>query len=66
MIKNSTEYKISLDRLDGQNQRIADIQKKLASDGLTPEEIKRATDPLKTFTLQIQEEVEAYKKREGL
>lgn len=66
MIKNSTEYEISLDRLDGQNQRLADMQKKLVSDGLTPEEIKRATDPLKTFTLQIQEEVDAYREREGL
>lgn len=66
MIKNSTEYEISLDRLDGQNQRLADMQKKLASDGLTPEEIKRATDPLKSFTLQIQEEVDAYRAREGL
>lgn len=66
MIKNTTEYEISLDRLDGQNQRLADMQKKLAEDGLTPEEIKRATDPVKTFTLQIQEEVNAYREREGL
>lgn len=62
MIRNENEYKEAVQRLQEEKKRLADHQKQLANAGLGRAEIKRAMDPLRSFHLQLDEEVEAYER----
>ena len=62
MIRNEAEYKEAVQRLEEERKRLSDHRAALAKTGLSKSEIKRAMDPLRSFHLQLQEEVEAYER----
>jgi DNA-binding XRE family transcriptional regulator len=62
MIRNEAEYKEAVQRLEEERKRLSDHRAALVKTGLSKSEIKRAMDPLRSFHLQLQEEVEAYER----
>jgi hypothetical protein len=62
MIRNETEYQEACGRLVNERARLADHRSRLKDAGLSDEEIKRVTDPMESFHLQLQEEVESYER----
>jgi len=62
MIRNDAEYQLAITRLADERGRLADHRQRLKEAGLTDEEIKRVIDPMESFHLQFQEEVDSYEK----
>src|ERR1700730_469299 len=62
MIRNETEYQEASARLAEERSRLAEHRARLKEAGLGDEEIKRVIDPIESFYLQLQEEVEAYER----
>ena len=62
MIRNETEYQQAVRRLNEERGRLHDHQRRLEQSGLGAEELKRALDPLRSFHLQLEEEVESYER----
>ena len=62
MIRNEKEYKIAAERLEDEKKRLTQQEAELAERGLDATEIKNLIDPLKSFYLQLQEEVESYER----
>jgi DNA-binding XRE family transcriptional regulator len=62
MIRNEAEYKEAVQRLTDERTRLEAHRLALAKAGLNKAEIKRAMDPLRSFHLQLEEEVEAYER----
>lgn len=62
MIRNETEYQAASARLAEERNRLADHRTRLKDAGLNDEEIKRVVDPMESFHLQLQEEVESYER----
>ena len=62
MIRNETEYQEASVRLAEERNRLADHRARLKEVGLNGEEIKRVIDPMESFHLQLQEEVESYER----
>jgi len=62
MIRNEAEYKKAVDKLKEERARIEQIRKNLAERKLTEAETKHILDPIESFHLQFQEEVEGYEK----
>jgi ribosome-binding protein aMBF1 (putative translation factor) len=62
MIRNENEYQEASARLAGERNRLADHRARLKEAGLKDEEIKRVIDPMESFHLQLQEEVESYER----
>ena len=62
MIRNETVYQEVSARLAEERSRLDDYRSRLKEAGLSEEEIKRVTDPMKSFQLQAQEEVESYER----
>ena len=62
MIRNETEYKVAAARLAEERNRLADHRTRLKEAGLNDGEIKRVVDPMESFHLQLQEEVESYER----
>jgi ribosome-binding protein aMBF1 (putative translation factor) len=60
MIRTETEYQNSRKRIEQTEQVLRQQQKKLAAEGLRPEQIKRALDPSRILLEQIRDEVESY------
>jgi hypothetical protein len=60
MIRSESEYKRAVTRLREEAKHISDHRESLAKEGYTAEQIKRAVDPLLSFHLQLQDEVESY------
>lgn len=60
MIRNETEYKEAVARLAEERSRLAEHRARLKEAGLSDEEVKRVIDPMESFHLQLQEEVESY------
>ncbi len=60
MIRNENEYREAVQRLQEERKRHLAHEKELAKSGLSKAEIKRATDPLRSFHLQLKEEVATY------
>jgi ribosome-binding protein aMBF1 (putative translation factor) len=60
MIRNETEYQEASARLAEARARLADHRARLKQAGLGKQEIKRVIDPIESFHLQLQEEVESY------
>ncbi|HEY7329880.1 MAG TPA: hypothetical protein VH592_19755 [Gemmataceae bacterium] len=60
MIRNETEYKEAVERLAEEQKRLTEHRARLKEAGLSKEEIKRVIDPMESFHLQLQEEVESY------
>jgi len=62
MIRNESEYREVVERLQEENARLAGYQAELEKSGLDEDAIKRAMDPLRSFHLQLAEEVEYYER----
>jgi hypothetical protein len=62
MIRNETEYQEAAARLTDERNRLADHRARLKKAGLSKEEIKRVVDPMESFHLQLEEEVESYER----
>ncbi|MBK6899499.1 MAG: helix-turn-helix transcriptional regulator [bacterium] len=62
MIRNDTEHKKAIDRIKAEKDRVDALRDELIADGLNPDEVKRALDPLMSFHLQLVEEVESYER----
>ena len=62
MIRNEKEYQEASARLAEERNRLADHRTRLKEAGLNDEEIKRVVDPMESFHLQLQEEVESYER----
>ncbi len=62
MIRNEVEYQEAVKRLKEERARYDAHERELVRMGLKPDEVKRAMDPLRSFNLQLEEEVEAYER----
>lgn len=62
MIRNEAEYREAAKRLKAEKARLAEHQQKLVADDLSAAELKRAMDPLRSFHLQLEEEVRHYER----
>lgn len=62
MIRNEAEYKEAVKRVEEEKQRLAEHCKALEAMSLTADQIKRAIDPIRSFHLQLQEEVASYER----
>jgi len=62
MIRNEAEYQEALSRLAEERERLNEHRVRLAGMGLNDEELKRALDPLRSFHLQLEEEVQSYER----
>jgi len=62
MIRNENEYREAVQRLADEKQRIAHQKTELEKMDLAPDEVKRVLDPMRSFHLQLQEEVESYER----
>lgn len=62
MIEKENGYREAVQRLADEKQRIAQQKAELEKMGLSPDEVKRVLDPMRSFHLQLQEEVESYER----
>ncbi len=62
MIRNEAEYKATVLHVRGQAERLMKQAAELKSTGLTKEQVKRVTDPVRCFHEQMKEEVETYER----
>ena len=62
MIKTDAAYNSALERLRKDKEYLAEREKALQKDGLTPEEIQRVLEPEFSFHQQLCDEVEWYQK----
>jgi len=62
MIRNESEYQEALSRLEEERKRLEEHRGRLAEMGLKDDELKRALDPLRSFHLQLEEEVQSYER----
>lgn len=62
MIRNETEYQQASARLTEERKRLAEHKARLTEAGLGEDDIKRVTDPMESFHLQLREEVESYER----
>lgn len=63
MIRNDDEYRATSGRVAAAEQRIREQEERLRSAGLAEAEVKRVIDPLRSFHLQLKEEIEEYERR---
>lgn len=62
MIWNEGEYKKAVRRVVDEEQRIEERRTALKAEGFTAEQVQRALDPILSFHLQLQEEVNSYER----
>lgn len=62
MIRNENEYREAVARLADEKKRIDAQRAELKKLGLSAAEVKRAIDPIRSFHLQLAEEVECYER----
>ncbi|MGA2230295.1 MAG: helix-turn-helix transcriptional regulator [Tepidisphaeraceae bacterium] len=62
MIRTETEYQNSLKKIEQGEQLLREQEKRLAAEGLRPEQVKRGLDPSRVFHDQIRDEVESYER----
>ena len=62
MIRNETVYQEVSARLAEERSRLVEHRSRLKEAGLSEMEIKRVTDPMESFHIQLQEEVESYER----
>jgi len=62
MIRSEAEYQEALRRLDLEKGHFREHEKRLRESGLQGPELKRAMDPLRSFHLQLREEIEGYER----
>jgi hypothetical protein len=59
MIRNEAEYQNASVRLKEEQTRLAEHRARLETTGMPPDEIKRVIDPMESFHMQLNEEVES-------
>ena len=62
MIRSEGEYKEAVKRVSEEEARLAQQEARLREMRLSAPEIKRATDPMRSFFLQLAEEVASYER----
>ena len=62
MIRNENEYQEAVRRLGEEATRLEEHRLRLEEKMLSREEVKRALDPMRSFHLQLEEEVQGYEK----
>ena len=62
MIRSEEEYQATQQRLTDGKKNLAEQQAKLNAMGLDAAQQKRALDPMRSFMLQIEEELDAYER----
>ncbi|MCB9737798.1 MAG: helix-turn-helix transcriptional regulator [Deltaproteobacteria bacterium] len=62
MIRNESEYREAVARLEQEQRRLEEHSARLAEMGLRDDERERALDPLRSFHLQLEEEVQSYER----
>ena len=62
MIRSEVEYREALSRHRGEKKRLREHKRRLEEAGLGGRELKRALDPLRSFHLQLKEEIESYER----
>ena len=62
MIRNEDEYREAVMRLAEEQKRIAAQKAELKKAGLTADEIKRVLDPIRSFHLQLEDDVQRYER----
>lgn len=62
MIRSESEYKEAVKRVAEEKRRLEEQRKSLKGMGLTPDQVKRAIDPIRSFHLQLEEEVASYER----
>ncbi len=62
MIRNESEYREAIARLADEQKRIAAQKARLEKTNLSADEIKRVLDPIQSFHLQLEEEVQSYER----
>jgi len=62
MIRTEAEYREAVKRLEAERRRLLEQKKRMAKEGLTGAQLKRLLDPLRSFHLQLKEEVESYER----
>ena len=59
MIRNEAEYQNASVRLKEEQTRLVEHRARLVATGMSEEEVKRVIDPIESFHLQLNEEVES-------
>ena len=62
MIRNESEYQEATRRQREELERLEQHRGRLQAAGLAAEEVERALDPLRSFHLQLTEEIESYER----
>jgi len=62
VIRNESEYREALTRMEEERKRLADHRARLKHTGLSQQEVKRVMYPMESFQLQLREEVEGYER----
>lgn len=62
MIRTEPEYQEALARLQDEQARLLDHEQQLSKLKLGPAGLKRALDPLRSFSLQLEEEIDSYER----
>lgn len=62
MIRSEAEYREAVARLAEEKKRIAAQKAQLQTMNLSADEVKRVLDPIRSFHLQLEEEVESYER----
>ena len=62
MIRNDSEYKEAVSRVNAEKTRLGEHYVRLQSAGLTVEEAQRAIEPMQSFHLQLVDEIGSYER----
>ncbi len=62
MIRNDKEYREAVARLAEERKRLEKYRSKMKSEGLNKDGIRRVLEPIRSFHLQLREEVESYER----
>ncbi len=62
MIRNEKEYREAVERIRQEKDRLLKQESELQAMDLTPDQVKRALDPMRSFHLQLEEEVQSYER----
>lgn len=62
MIKTDNEYRLTLERIEAQAERMRQERAACVAEGCTPEEVQRLLDPVECFHAQLREEADSYEK----
>ena len=62
MIRTDAEYREAKKRLAAERRRLAEHERRLRETPIEKSELKRALDPLRSFQLQLSEEIDEYER----